>query len=144
MPLSPFPRTSTIPSARLPRMPVRSLGSTYSASSTSPLLPLLPTDWTRPRIRSSPFMIWEEEPSIFRSSRFRRASSRSSPPTETLSSVVKISITPSSTTSPTSSRRSRESISTATPWPCSASVKPLRRPSASFRAPRRPTSICRT
>jgi hypothetical protein len=61
-------------------------------------------------------------------------------PTATPSSAAKTSTSGSSITSPTSSRRNRGSTCAATRWPCNASRKGRKRPSASSPPRWRPTS----
>ena len=99
----PFRPTSMTASARRPRMPVGSPGSTSCASSTSRPPRRSPTAWTRRRTRRSPSSTWAAAPSISRSLSSARASSRSRRPTATPSWAARTSTSASWTTWPTSS-----------------------------------------
>ena len=99
-------QTSTTLSARPPRMPEPSPVSKSSVSSTSLLPPPSPTVSTRRvvNLRSSS-TISEEEPSMFHFSPLTTVSSRFWPPLVTPILEVKISITASSSTSSSRTRR---------------------------------------
>ena len=75
-PSSPFPPTSTTPSARPPRTRAASRASRSCASSTSPPRPRWPTASTRRRTRRSRSTTSAAAPSTSRSSRSARAWSR--------------------------------------------------------------------
>jgi hypothetical protein len=65
-------------------------------------------------------------------------------PTATPTSAATTGTRPSSTSSPASSRTRRASTSRATPWRCSGSRRPPRRPRRSSARASRPRSTCRS
>ena len=119
---SPSRPTSTMHSARPPRMPARLPASTSSASSTSPLRPRWPTASTRRRTRPSRSMTSAAALSIFQFSKSAKASLRSSRPMAIPTWAATTSTSASWIGSFRSSSRSRvlTCLPRATKWPCSA------------------------
>ena len=117
---SPSRPTSTTPSARRPRTPAGSPGSTSSGSSTSRPRRPSPTASTRRTTRRSPSTTSAAARSTSRSSSSARASSRSRPPTATPTSAATTSTSASSSGCWPSSRRTRASTCAPTAGPPAA------------------------
>ena len=143
-PSSPFPPTSTTPSARPPRTPARSPASRSCASSTSRRRPRSPMASTRRRTSKI-------------ASTTSAAARSTSPILEIGDGVFEVKSTNGDTFLGGEDfdqriidyladefKKSRASICARTAWRCSASRKQRRRPRSSSPRPCKPTSTCRS